>query len=338
VLFSSRAELLCEAFPAERVRLSASALVERMDRSPIRFQGTFLGPALDSALSAVASLRQLRDDVIPRIYVLTDGQLQDERSACSRTAALEGSLAEVNSYGFGQDFALESMKRVMGRSRGGAVKHIRDTNDIVETFQRIVQTSSSILAADARLELCWAQDVIAGDVFSHRPAPKLWPRVELAGFRARAIDVGAIESDRDYVWAFDARLPEGVASGFHMGHVGLTYEHAGHRHTQRLQLSVQIEAGPASAEGDPVVARVFQSLEDLRDRSPAVQIAAYEARIQIAREEGRDPRYIASLEAMRDHLRGGGRKEDMDDEVRRAADVEPQTIVPTSNLPGTRLE
>ncbi|MBI4613496.1 MAG: VWA domain-containing protein [Planctomycetes bacterium] len=325
VLFSTESQILCQGVAAPEVRRRRSALLARMDESPIRFQETHLRGGLDLAVDAVREFRAKRKDVVPRLYVLTDGQLTDPERAYAARPELERLGAEVHSFGFGRDFAFESMRRIMGTSPGGTVKHIRDTQDVLERFQRVAQVTASIVATEVVLQMEFAEGVIPGDVFSHRPAQRLWPASEFRPPRAPRFEIGVLEAERRYAWAFEARLPEDPRPGFRLGKIRLAYRQGGRDHELAEWLEVPVAAGAEEGAADPAVASVFTSLEDLRDDRIETQIAAYEARIEICRAERRDPEYLRALEEVVSRLRAGIAKEAIDESLLRAADADPST-------------
>ena len=282
---------------------------------------------LDTAMEVVSEFRTRNDKAIPRIYILTDGQLTDEDACYNRTRELEQLNVEVNSYGFGSDFAFETMKKVMGHSPGGMVKHIRNTNDILETFQRIVEVTSSIVTSDTKLELQFSEGVIPGDFFYHRPSPKIWPAAEFEQRQSPCFDIGNLEAKRRYIWAFETRLPDDVQQGFNIGNFNINFRQAGKKHHLSWPIPVPVGTGNTLGALNKEVNRILVSLEDLRDNSLEAQITAYEARIEICREEGRDPEYIKSMETILSKLRKGIRKEDIDESERKKADVVPITTI-----------
>lgn len=327
ILFSSNSEVLCEALPAAEARRRVEDLIAALDRSEIRFQGTDLAPALDLAVRSVRKFRRRRPEAVPRIYILTDGQLGDPQESCARTPELAATKAEVSSFGFGDDFAFASMKQVMGRCSGGLIKQIRNTNDILERFRRIVQVTARIVACDAQLELRFAPGVIPGDFFCHRPAGRIWPASEFQPPGSPGFDLGNLEAQRQYVWALEARLPAGVSPGFRLADLRLRFRRLGRGGEVVFPLAVPLGQGAAPGAADPEVTRVFCSLEDLRDASPEAQIAAYRARIEICRAEGRDPEYLAALEAVLCALEAGKAKGDLPSKLVQEADSDPCTTI-----------
>jgi hypothetical protein len=279
-------------------------------------------------MDAVREFRSRRDDVVPRMYILTDGQLTDPRQCYDRTGELAGLNIEVNSYGFGGDFAFQSMKQLMGQCPGGMVKQIRDTNDILETFRRIVQVTALIAASQVKLELQYTDGVIPGDFFCHRPAPRIWRVHDFQPARAPQFDIGNIELQRRYIWAFEARLPENAHTGLAVGILNIHFRRTGRFHCASWPILPPITADSKVGDKNEDVGRVFTALEDLRDNSPEILIAAYEAKIQIAQEEGRDPDYIRAMQDVLDKLRKGLRRKDIDQALLRAAEVDPASFFP----------
>jgi Ca-activated chloride channel homolog len=201
ILFSSHAQLICKALPGNEAKNKIADIIEAIDNSPVRFQATNLSYGLDMAFDIVREYRKHREEVIPRIYILTDGDLTDTQQCYARTKELESLNVEVNSYGFGNDFAFETMKQLMGATYGGMIKHISNNNDIIETFQRIIQVTALIVASEVNFKVTFEDGVIPGDFFCYRPAIRFWQASDFMPPKAPQFDVGNIEAQRKYIWA-----------------------------------------------------------------------------------------------------------------------------------------
>ncbi|MEM1170337.1 MAG: hypothetical protein AAGJ08_14980 [Cyanobacteria bacterium P01_H01_bin.35] len=76
---------------------------------------------------------------------------------------------EINSYGFGQDFAEETMRQIMDGCSGGRVKCIYNQNEIALSFNHIGNVARNIIATDSEFELRLSPNVIPGDAFRFEP-------------------------------------------------------------------------------------------------------------------------------------------------------------------------
>ncbi len=316
VLFSSRAEVLCEAISAQKARSCAHALLQRMDSSPIRFQGTCIHDALVYAIAAARRVLKVRPEVLPRLYMLTDGEIADVEHAHTHTATLQALEIEVGSYGFGAHFSLEGVRRIMGDCMGGAVKHISDTKVAEEVFSRMVEVTSQIVASHGRLELTFAPDAIVGDFFAHRPRRRFWSQDTMMH---TIFPVGNLEAQREYEWAFEARLPDEAPLGYKLAKVTLHYRFGGRAQQQSWDLLAPFHHSTQAGTYNRYVGNVFQSLEELRADGSDVRISALDARIAIAHLEGRDADFISNMERVKDMLERGISPELHDPDANRAA-------------------
>jgi hypothetical protein len=332
ILFSSEVHLLREALPAPRARMDAAVVASEMDWSPVLFQDTFLAGALDLAIGAVERFRARQPHAVQRIYILTDGQIHDEPAACLRTAALEGLNVEINSYGFGLDFALASVRRILGCAIGGQVKQIRDPHDIAETFRHVLNVTARVIATDVGLQLHFADGVIPGDFFCHRPSHRRWPCHAFRPSSAPVFELGNLEAGRTYEWALEARLPEDVGPGFVLGDLELRYRVGEQLRTQTWPLAPSIE-GTGLGPVEPDVRRAFQALDVFRDASPEALIRSFEARIEIARLEGASASYIAAMEQVKDSLSQGSSLDELDSRLVNEASADISTCAGACRLP-----
>jgi uncharacterized protein YegL len=322
ILFSSHAQLICKALPGNEAKNKIADIIEAIDNSPVRFQATNLSYGLDMAFDIVREYRKHREEVIPRIYILTDGDLTDTQQCYARTKELESLNVEVNSYGFGNDFAFETMKQLMGATYGGMIKHISNNNDIIETFQRIIQVTALIVASEVNFKVTFEDGVIPGDFFCYRPAIRFWQASDFMPPKAPQFDVGNIEAQRKYIWAIEARISEEANPGYKLADLQINYKRIGKSESIVWPIFVPVIVGsPTILKKNIEVERVFTELEALRSNDVGVQIAAYEARIKIAREEKRDPAYIKALEEVLQKLRSGEKREDIDNNVLKRADA-----------------
>ena len=79
-----------------------------------------------------------------RLYILTDGQLHDADMCYEFNQELRNLNLEINSYGFGQDFAEETMRQIMNGCSGGRVKCIYHQNELPQEFAYIGKSSRLI--------------------------------------------------------------------------------------------------------------------------------------------------------------------------------------------------
>jgi len=322
VLFSTESHLLCNALPAAEIRKNAANIVSWMDTCPIRFQETCLSKGLKIAMQVAQEFRQKEPFTIPRIYILTDGQLTDPEACFQLTPELESSKMEFHSFGFGNDFAFDSMRRLFGKSLGGTIKHIAQTNDIMERFQRVVQVSSQIIASQAKITLQFSDKIMPGDFFSHRPKPYLWPASQFNPMQGPVFEVGYLEAQREYIWALEAHLPPKIATSYEIANFQFSFTQGQSAKQVSWPILVPI-SGQQLGTQQSNITEVFDSLEELRNSSQDALIRAYEARISIFHREKRDPQHIQALQALLAKLKEGNAKQEIDESLVTEAELDP---------------
>jgi hypothetical protein len=183
-------------------------ILRSMDRFSGRFHGTYLESGLKLALKLLE--KEATPEIVQWLYVLTDGQISDA-NACGRfTSYLRDLEVEVMSYGFGQDFEVTALHKIMDGCYGGGVKQIINTSMIRETFRHLQEVGASVVARDAEVRFIPAPGVILGDGFIHRPIRQKNFHME---DDALVIPLGMLEASRNYVLGIETRLPgEGGSS------------------------------------------------------------------------------------------------------------------------------
>ena len=121
VLFSSRSELVWSKDVASS-RGQVEEIMQRIDQSGVKFARTYLAPGLQIAINEIEHFCQSQSGAVTRLYILTDGQLHDASECYRLNPELRRLEVEVNSYGFGQDFAEETMRKNHGGLSGWASK------------------------------------------------------------------------------------------------------------------------------------------------------------------------------------------------------------------------
>lgn len=327
IVFSDEAEVVGAAIDSGQAARQVDQTIELIEATPFRFGQTYLEPGLELALEAITNARARWPQMLQRLYVLTDGQL-DDTTRCHRfTRYLKDLDVEFSSYGFGDDFALGTMRSIIGGCAGGAVKPVPDGATLRETFQHLARVGQRVVASSAEVELLFEPGVIAGDTFIHRPVPRWFARDPLEA--NPSVPVGPIEARRTYVLAFEARVAQVSEPLNRLGEVRIRYETALGPAEDSAPLPVRFEPGD-NGEGGPVCARVRQVLDDvtaLRDRDAETLLQAYRARIAIFRREYRDHETIASLERAVETLERTGSLDELAEKERREVEVDQNSII-----------
>ena len=112
---------------------------------------------------------------------------------------------EVNAYGFGQDFAEETMRQIMEGCRGARVKRVSNTDALWRSFHHIGEVAQNIVATNAELELTFSSSVTPADAFRFEPGRHWFGSVDDQSKRFY-VHIGALEKERVYKYAFEARV------------------------------------------------------------------------------------------------------------------------------------
>jgi hypothetical protein len=294
ILFSSDCHVVLCDTPIVEVRDNIVELLNRINSSGIVFgYNTFLAPALDAAITEISEFRQAFPVAINRLYILTDGELHDLEACVGHNPQLRALETEVHSYGFGSEFALESMLSIMEGVPGGTVKPIFDTHDIEYTFGHIGDLSQRVIAQDGQFTFRFAPGIIAGDTFRYQPGTRYFGSVD-AQTKTFEMSMGALEQDRVYTFAFEGRVSKPAKSGrVNLGIAELTYHVDGDVHKVSKELYIERTSSQQRAERATKTAQqIFSILEAFRNDDPKTQLESLRARIEIYRREGADPMLI----------------------------------------------
>ena len=167
ILFSDQSELVWTKDIASS-RMSKQDIHRRINQSEIKFSGTQLYPGLQTAITKIKQFNQTHPEAVTRLYMLTDGQLSDATACYRLNSELRQLEVEVNAYGFGQDFAEETMRQIMEGCRGARVKRVSNTDALWRSFHHIGEVAQNIVATNAELELAFSSKRHARRCFSLR--------------------------------------------------------------------------------------------------------------------------------------------------------------------------
>ena len=316
VLFSSRSELVWSKDVASS-RGQVEEIIQRIDQSGVKFARTYLAPGLQIAINEIEHFCQSQPGAVTRLYILTDGQLHDASECYRLNPELRRLEVEVNSYGFGQDFAEETMRKIMEDCQGGRVKWVGDTNTLWESFHHIGEVARNIVATDAELELNFSPNVTPGDAFRFEPGTHWFGTIydRSKRFHTR---IGGLEKDRTYVYAFEARLYPSHNERERIATVTLHYSFQGRRQSVKQEIFVDRTREKWRCEQvDKEIEYLFLVLEGLRTKDPKSMIDSLQARLKILRDEGGDPAQIELLEKAIAKLAAEGTLEGLSEFERR---------------------
>ena len=287
ILFSSQSELILSKSVAE-CHDQTEEIKRQIDQAGMKFGMTNLAPALDLAVKEIEHYSKSHPQSITRMYVLTDGQLQDPQECYPFSQKLVRLEVEINSYGFGADFAEETMRKVMEGCQGGRVKWVRDTDTLWQSFCHIGETASNLVATDTELRVLFEPTVTPGDGFCFQPGKKWFGPIEPGiGFNVK---IGGLEKERQYIYAFEARTFPTALEREKIATIEVSFNLSGKQRllTREIFINRSAETWRQEQENEHIHL-IFTTLEKLRTNDPEVQEAGLRAEYQILQSEGGDP-------------------------------------------------
>jgi hypothetical protein len=295
VLFSSRSELAWSKGIGS-CRGHEQDAIERVDQSGVKFGRTYLAPALQIAIEEIRRFCQSCPEAVTRLYILTDGQLHDTPECYRLNPELRHLEIEVNSYGFGQDFAEETMRQIMEGCQGGRVKSVSNPQTLWKSFYHVGKVARNIVATDAELRVTFSPTVTPGDAFRFEPGTHWFGTVEDHTKRFHT-SIGGLEKERVYVYAFEARLYPSTDEREHIATAALRYSFQGEQCVLKKGIFVDRTREQWRCDQvDKEVEYLFLVLEGLRTDDPQSTLASLQARLRILQEEGGDPAQIELLQ------------------------------------------
>lgn len=317
ILFSSQSELIWSNNIASS-RGREQDVIQRIEHSGVKFGQTYLASGLQIAIDEIKYFYQSQSNAVTRLYILTDGQLHDAAECCSLTPELRRLEVEVNSYGFGEDFALETIQKIMEGCPGGRVKSVDDTSTLRDSFRNIGKAAANLIATDAELEIIFSPNVIAGDAFRCQPGTHWFGTVNDRNGRFHT-KIGGLEKQRVYKYAFEARVYPFGNEREHIATATLIYSLLEMPQVVTQDMFVNLTSERLRhKQVNKEMENLFFVLEGLRTNNPESMLASLQARLNILRDEGGDPAQILLLEKAIDKLITEGTLEGFSDiEMRR---------------------
>lgn len=323
VLFALRADVISPLISGSEARDQAAQLLSKMDRSGIKFGGaTNLGPGLQAALHQLRRAAP-RVECVPRIYVLTDGELHDAHVCERHLEEMRRGRVEMHVYGFGSAFDAAALKRMVSDQLGGSVKPICNEEDIVATFSHIADVNRRLVMREGILRVEFAEGVECGDAWSFRPQERWLGPI---GDRRLIRELGGVEDKRVYALFAEVRLPPAKDQArTPVARATLSWRDG---ETQKTSTAL-IDVARASADDGPPLPRVEQAfaiLDALRKRGDRdAELRAAEARLELAQIEGRDPGLISALQKQIAVLQGRVEPSAVSDEDKQYLDADLST-------------
>src|SRR5579884_869041 len=331
ILFSSNSEMVWSDDIAS-CRADPQTLVQRVEQSNVKFETTLLEPGLKLAIDAIKRFHQAQSEAVTRLYILTDGQIQDIQRCISLNTELQPLGVEVNAYGFGKDFAEDNLYKLMDGCPGGRVKHISDTEMIKHSFRHIGDVARNIVAGNANFEMAFSPHVTLGDAFRFEPGT-LWLKAVDDQNKNFRVHVGSLEKQRDYIYAFEARVYPSQENQEHIASATLRFLSQGRQHSIQQKIWIQrTEQIEPQEQIDLEAQNIFKELEVLRRNDPATQKVSFEARLARLRSRGGDPAQIRLLEKALEELSHRGNLENFSPREQTWLDVDDSSTMQTVRI------
>ncbi|OBQ16155.1 vWA domain-containing protein [Anabaena sp. AL93] len=305
ILFSTRSELIwSNDIGSSRSR--KQEIIQRIDQSGVKFEQTYLSQGLRLAIDEIKYFSQYRPDAVNRLYILTDGQLHDAELCYQLNPELRNLNVEINSYGFGQDFAEETIRQIMAGCPGGRVKCIYNQNELPLSFTHIGKVAGNLIATDAELELRFSPNVIPGDAFRFEPGTKWFGSID-GRTRLFSSQIGGLEKGRIYKYCFETRLRQSQKDREQIATATLSYNFKGHKETVNQEIFINRSKDTFRySMTDDEIAGWFFWLDGLRTNDPKAQMDSLKSQLKILLSDGSDPDHIKLIEQAIDKLEKEG--------------------------------
>jgi len=305
LLFSDGYDLVFAKRVSE-CRGNINGLLEQIDKSGVKFgRRTLLAPALNAAINEIKHQRKENPLPTHRLYVLTDGEIHDVDECYKLNSELRSLETEFNSYGFGKDFAFESMKHIMEGIPGGTVKPLFNTKDVKDTFSHIGDLAERIVAQNADFSFIFNKNVIAGDAFRYQPGTHYFGSIDRKSQKFK-VSLGALERDRIYTFYFEGRVHPSAKEQDEIGDATLRYKQSGQ--WKQINAVIYIKRTDESWRIEQIndqALKVYYILNAMRRDDPDTQLKALYARREIYEFQGADPILVSIVERAIDKLEHG---------------------------------
>ena len=303
VIFSTTAEVISGVAPAHTLRRNVPAILERMQNSSSLFGlKTNIVPALNKAIELFQGSPTARETV-KRIYVLTDGGFHDANAAKGLLPKVVELGAEIGIYGFGTEVDVDQLKRLLRGQRGGWVKPIVSSADIVGSFAHIAEVNKALVGQEGRLFIDFDKKIILGEAWAFRPHEQYFGPINK---HRGNCNVGAAEANRVYSMLFEIGLPTGGTDysepvariGFVWRNGKQIFEYHRNIEVTRKPNPFEIDPDEATEEDTDRVRHAFVILDALRRKLTTAQedLQLQCAKLQIAEYEGRSPDLIRAIQ------------------------------------------
>lgn len=185
--------------------------------------GTDMEYALERAASHLAVVPN--HNQVRKIVIFTDGMVTGIPENCLKTAQQISSTGIViDALGFGTEFDYKFMQRLVSYSNG-VTELVQRPEEIASVLQRRVQSATSAVATNVRLDLHFTPQIRANRGYRYSPEIAYLGRIRLPGeSRNIQIPVGAIERDKEYAYVITVAVPARPAGKVRIVKADLYYD------------------------------------------------------------------------------------------------------------------
>lgn len=330
ILFSTRSELIwSNDIGSSRGR--KQEIIQRIDQSGVKFEQTYLSQGLRLAIDEIKYFSQYRSDAVNRLYILTDGQLHDAELCYQLNPELRNLDVEINSYGFGQDFAEETMRQIMAGCPGGRVKCIYNQNELPLSFTHIGKVAGNLIATDAQLELRLSPNAIPGDAFRFEPGTQYLGAMD-GRTRLFSSQIGGLEKGRIYKYCFESKLRPSQKDYEQIATATLNYNFQGRKETVTQEIFINRSKNQSRySMTEDEIAGWFSWLDGLRTNDPKAQMNSLKSQLKILLSEGADPEQIKLIKEAIDKLEKEGTLDGLSNIQKRRLRANPRTTIGRRN-------
>lgn len=305
IVFSTGAEIVLDTVLISQANQIVQDILISIDRSKFKFGGgTHLAPALKRAFLSLKSNAQLKNNLVKRVYILTDGELHDSDECSNALIKFREEKVEVHCYGFGSAFDADGLKTLVKDQLGGSVKPIIREEDIVDTFIHVAEVNNKLVASEGMVTVDFNKDMICGDAWAFKPQARYYGSIKNGRF---IHEIGGIESGRVYSLLFEIRLPHTHQTQTLVAKAKLTWrdEIAKRQHDVEISVPRLQNFDKEFPQRMVYTQRAYSILHAMREtHNQEAEIISLKARIELAIEEGRDPDLINALNRKINILQG----------------------------------
>jgi len=185
--------------------------------------GTDMEYALEKAAGHLAVVPE--HDQVKKIVIFTDGMVTGVPENCLKTAAqISARGIVIDALGFGKEFDYRFMQRLVSYSNG-VTELVERPEDIGNVLERRVQSATSAVATNVRLELHFTPQIRANRGYRYSPEIAYLGRMRLPGdSRSISIPIGSIERDKEYAYLLTVAIPSRPAGKVRVVKADLYYD------------------------------------------------------------------------------------------------------------------